>query len=258
MIIPFHELKHHPFCVSDVDVFVQRPQYNYLSVNSRLYNGFICIKSGSCRYTDSGGSFVMSDGAVAYVPLNSKHLFEILSDSIEFYRIDFSVTVNNEKVFFSKTPIKLSDNAPQECFEALAYLATNFIGYENTVEKTEKMCTVFRTLLWSDNSNTKKRIEPALRYISEAPARRIDCKELSKLCFLGTSQFYSLFKQETGTTPLEYRNNLLVRQSIILLESTDRSINEISSMLGFESTAYFSRFFKKHTGRSPMKYRKNE
>ncbi len=258
MIIPFYELKYHPFCISGVDVFLQKPSYNRLTITNRLYNGFIFIKSGLCRYTSKDGSFTISDGGAAYVPLGSAHELEILSDSIEFYRVDFTVNVNNEKVLFSTTPMKLSDNAPQECFYALSYLALNFVGRENTIEKTEKICTIFR-LLWQPKNNTNaKRIEPALEYISRNATCPIDCKQLAKLCFLGTSQFYALFKQETKKTPLEYRNGILMREALMLLENTDCSISEISLKLGFQSMSYFNRFFKKYANCSPMKYRRFE
>lgn len=255
MIIPFNELRHHTFAISDVDVFLQKPLYKHLVVNGRLCNGFICIKNGSCRYTSKNTSFTLSDGAVAYVPLNSKHKLEILSNSIEFYRVDFTVTVNGDMVFFSDTPIKLTDNASHECVSALRYLESNIPTYHNTVEKTEKMCTIFRTMQQSQNNAAANRIRPALEYICADPTRSVDCKQLAKLCFLGSSRFYELFRQETKKTPIEYRDSLLIRRAIMLLENTDSSINEISSELGFKNMSYFSRFFKKHTGFPPIKYR---
>ncbi len=258
MIIPFNELRHLAFSISDVDVFLQKPLYRHLIVNGRLCNGFICIKKGSCRYTSKNTNFTLSDGGVAYVPLHSEHKLEILSDAIEFYRVDFTVTADGDVVFFSDAPIKLTDFASHECISALQYLESNPMVQHNTVEKNEKLCTVFRTLQQSQSNAAENRIRPALEYICDDPARSVDCKQLAKLCFLGSSRFYELFKQVTRKTPMEYRDSLLIRRAIMLIENTDSSISEISAQLGFKSISYFSRFFKKHTGCPPIKYRSFE
>jgi len=41
-----------------------------------------------------------------------------------------------------------------------------------------------------------------------------------------------------------------------LLESSDYTVSEIASIVGYNNPLYFSRIFKKQTGLSPMDYRK--
>ena len=53
------------------------------------------------------------------------------------------------------------------------------------------------------------------------------------------------------TSPLEYRNKIILQNAKAMLLGGDMSIKEISSILGFNDIAYFSRFFKKHTKLSP-------
>ncbi len=48
----------------------------------------------------------------------------------------------------------------------------------------------------------------------------------------------------------------LSNEAEILLSTTDWTMVEIASCLGFEYVTYFNRFFKKHTGWTPMAYRK--
>ncbi|MBR5528135.1 MAG: helix-turn-helix transcriptional regulator [Clostridia bacterium] len=256
MIIPFYELKKYPFCITEADAFVQTPSYTYLIISNRKFNGFICIKSGKCRYMCKNGSFTMSEGAIAYVPSGSVHELEILSDSIEFYRVDFTVTINGEKVFFSENPIKLTDSASAECLSAISRLASPFARSENSIEKTENICTIFRTLQQPQDNSAIKKLAPALDYIANHFDSPVSCKQLARLCYLGTSQFYELFKKETSKSPLEYRDSLLIREARLLIENTERSVNEISAQLGFQSPSYFSRFFKKHVGCSPLQYKK--
>ena len=58
-----------------------------------------------------------------------------------------------------------------------------------------------------------------------------------------------------GMTPMQYITFLRITRAKELLRSTDYSIQEISSMVGYENPLYFSRIFKKQTGYSPSEYR---
>ncbi len=65
-----------------------------------------------------------------------------------------------------------------------------------------------------------------------------------------------LFKAVTGTTVVEYRNELKLTKAKAALVDTDDSITEIAKNLGFCSSAYFSEVFFKSEKISPSEYRK--
>jgi len=46
-----------------------------------------------------------------------------------------------------------------------------------------------------------------------------------------------------------------VEQACQLLDTTDHSFTQISSLLGYDDNYYFSRLFKKVMGQSPTDYR---
>jgi AraC-like DNA-binding protein len=59
-------------------------------------------------------------------------------------------------------------------------------------------------------------------------------------------------------SPIAYKNQLCIDQAAqILLSGSKKSIEEISSELGFESATYFRRVFKQYTGISPRMFRQN-
>lgn len=248
MIIPFSTLSKRQFTVTDINVIRQRPAYRLLRIDGRRYNGFICIIGGSCTYKSEGGEFLLTPGSVAYVPFSSRHTLEIAPDGVEFYRVDFTLKIDGEIALFSEYPIKITDGIPKECLEAVKEICDNFGIFDDYIMKTEKICTVFRALGKASGRLVDSRLEPAVNYINEHLTEHIDCKALSALCFLSTSQFYALFKSELGITPLGYRDRLLVERAKAMLESDGVSISETATALGFESAAYFSRFFKKCTG----------
>ena len=63
------------------------------------------------------------------------------------------------------------------------------------------------------------------------------------------------FKKETGMTLSQYIQEQKIGKAKSLLKSTDRSILEIATYLGFSSQGYFQNVFKKLTGMTPKDYR---
>jgi len=119
----------------------------------------------------------------------------------------------------------------------------------------QKLCTILTCLQKRPESPTAARLAPAIRHLQENAVGGVSCAALADLCFLSTSRFYELFRDEFGISPLSYRDRLLIRRAKTLLEAGDIPVKEIALTLGFETAAYFSRFFKKQTGMTPMAYK---
>ena len=256
MIITLDELKNREFSLSKINIFHQTPTYRELHAQSRKYNGFLYILQGSCHYYHDDGDFSLSAGSVVYLPSGSRHRLVIDSESIEFYRIDFVLTLDGEIALFSNHPVKLCDTAPAEAVQALTAMAENYQFLDNTLGKKALLCTVLQSLSSPADTPRQRKLAPAITYLMEHLTERISCAHLAKLCLLSQARFFDLFHAEFGLPPLEYRAKLLIRRAKQLLREGSFSVTEISDMLGFESVSYFSRFFKKHTGLSPAAYKK--
>ena len=63
-------------------------------------------------------------------------------------------------------------------------------------------------------------------------------------------------KENTGKTPRDLINDLLVMESKVLLGSTDKTMSEIAHYLHFEDQSHFSRFIKQQTGKTPTELRR--
>lgn len=90
------------------------------------------------------------------------------------------------------------------------------------------------------------------RYCNEN--RRLE--EYAAMCCMSKYHFLRVFRQVTGRTPLEYRNEIRIRHARELLENSFLSVSEIGETLGYTSPAYFSDAFKRQIGISPATYRK--
>ncbi|MDD6683668.1 MAG: AraC family transcriptional regulator [Clostridiales bacterium] len=101
-------------------------------------------------------------------------------------------------------------------------------------------------------------IWPAVSYLCTHYTENITIEELAQMCHMSVSNFHNRFKQEMKLSPIAYKNQLCIDQAAqILLSSAKKSIEEISSELGFESSTYFRRVFKQYTGLSPRIFRQN-
>ncbi len=64
------------------------------------------------------------------------------------------------------------------------------------------------------------------------------------------------FKAATGSTLIDYLQNLRVEEAKRLLETTQTSSDEIAAGVGYENPAFFRRLFKRCTGLTPGQYRR--
>ena len=65
----------------------------------------------------------------------------------------------------------------------------------------------------------------------------------------------AVVKKVTGETAKESIQNRLLMEIKLLLHSTNLSIKEISSQMGFNDPNYFSTFFNKYEQMTPLQYR---
>ncbi|TNE76854.1 MAG: helix-turn-helix domain-containing protein [Gammaproteobacteria bacterium] len=64
------------------------------------------------------------------------------------------------------------------------------------------------------------------------------------------------FRAATGTTLIEYLQNLRVEEAKRQLESTHNPVDDIGVAVGYEDMSFFRRLFKRSTGLTPSQYRR--
>jgi two-component system response regulator YesN len=94
-----------------------------------------------------------------------------------------------------------------------------------------------------------------LAYIQENPGADLSLYALSEKFFLNPSYLSRRFKEETGKNITDTVLELRLEEACRLLKETERRINGIASLVGYESPAYFSNIFKRRFGVSPQEYR---
>jgi AraC-like DNA-binding protein len=94
-------------------------------------------------------------------------------------------------------------------------------------------------------------------YIDLHMERRISVSELAGSACLSESQFYFLFREQTGRTPQQYileRRLTSVAQALV---QTDLPIAELSARFGFAGQSALTRAFTRRYGLPPARYRRD-
>ena len=106
------------------------------------------------------------------------------------------------------------------------------------------------------DKKVNRQIDFIKNYIDSNYSEDIKLEQLSTMAYMNKFHLISEFKQSYRVTPIEYLILKRIEISKNLLISTNHSMEEISSIVGFNSQSYFNQVFKKKTGQTPSQFRK--
>jgi len=104
------------------------------------------------------------------------------------------------------------------------------------------------------NESTEK-IKTTLNYIHENYMHELPISDISNTCNFSQYYFMKFFKKHLGITCNEYVNVYRLAMASKLLNTTDKSITEISFETGFNSVSYFNKLFKEKFKITPKEFR---
>jgi AraC-like DNA-binding protein len=97
-------------------------------------------------------------------------------------------------------------------------------------------------------ATTDRVVGPALAAMHSTPARDWTLPELAKRSGVSRSGFSARFRQQLGESPGQYLTKLRMRMAEKLLQEPQRTVAEVSEMVGYDSVEGFSRMFKRVHG----------
>jgi len=107
-----------------------------------------------------------------------------------------------------------------------------------------------------NNNNTIQRIAPAIAYVNSNFAEDISIQQLADICYTSVSTLRRDFVAFTGEPPLNYLNEVRLKNALLLLTTTDKKIVDIALECGFDAISSFNRQFKQFYKKSPTQYLK--
>lgn len=261
--IPFEKLYSADFEISDLFCMRQKWVEGVLfrMDHPRKSNGILYLKGCSGTYTFSGRSFEAPRKSIVYIPQGGIYtcLNRDCGHSVpDAYLVEFNLRLGGESAVLSDVPLLFDDFDPY-----IAELIKKAVSaYESPLRSPAAVRAAIYSLLSELGQDAKKdfgkkyqSIAPGIRLLEESPFASYSVEELSAACSLSSGCFRRLFREYSGKSPVEYRNNLKIEMAKSLLENSNATLEVVAESLGFESSAYFCRVFKKKTGMAPGEWR---
>ena len=251
-----------------------KPSITYLSAtryenNYGIVNDFTQLphQSYSIAYILNGGADFISDYGtvtaaaddVVFIPLDTRYIsrwhgvpassflscyFNISSFCEPFWNKRFNIQKVSGLEKFRIEFERIADGKYSELY-AVSVL------YNMCFELSER-------LEYTEITGADERINAAAEYIRANTTEKIPISRLARIANMSVSHFQRCFKKETGLSPIEFKNEILISNAAqMLLDNRSLTIEAVSAEFGFESSIYFRRLFKAHTGKTPGEYRKS-
>ncbi|MDU1317070.1 AraC family transcriptional regulator, partial [Anaerococcus hydrogenalis] len=166
-----------------------------------------------------------------------KYIYKKIKDSNEYF-IDCFNEINQE---FNSNDIYAKSMANAKASEFIIKLLRKY--------KDEFLIT--------NDIKINKQIDYIKNFIDNNYSEDIKLESLSKMAYMNKFHLISEFKQSYRVTPIEYLILKRIEITKNLLISTNNSMEEISSIVGFNSQSYFNQVFRKKVGITPSQFRKN-
>lgn len=253
--------------------------YNYsLEVLNALKQFWVNTKTFSCinspkktnmlTYLDNlkgeytlknGKKIIAGKGSLVYAPIGSEYtvrFFDFESNlsntvGINFFIFDSfgeSFILDNEIIVFSDVEAKLLVEKIDSSSESLS---------PSPAIMKAGLYDIF-TLLSKKQNRISKKFEPikkGIEYLETDVSQALSISDVAKLCNVSDIYFRKLFKEYSGTSPIEYRLTSKIEKAKNYLIYENLNVDEIADILGFTDSSYFCKQFKKHIGTSPLQFR---
>lgn len=243
----------------------------------------IYVLKGSGIFLQNDFSVPIKSGDLIFVNSFTQH-YECPSKTDPFECLFFAVdTFSFKEEYPDQTHDVISDTDKRTPFEKiyifemsnlLPVFADLSAEFDHELEKRElyyeplvqsRFCSVFLSVLRQTKLQTQKvradiaknaRIPiAAAQYLETYFYCEHSLEELAKRFYISKNHLTFAFKKQFGITPLQYLKNVRVKEAQNLLCTTNRSISEIATQVGFINASYFARVYKQRAGITPSQER---
>jgi len=265
MPIGFHAKT--PFGLQSVGKFIAKKEYGIKRVGREDYVlNFTVSGAGDLLYRK--GHYTLTKNTAVLIDCSQYHDYHTSPGASEpwihyFMHIDKqSGKIYDDFLFKDQfSPIKITDSLYlSDLFEIIidtagksgadiAFYLSNYISQVMTFLLECKKRTAY------ENVNHKVIVDKVVAYIESNYNSPVSIDEMSN--YSGISKYYliKIFKQLMHVTPYQYLLEFRIHKAKYFLDTTDLSISQIGSEVGFNDAWHFMRIFKKITGATPSEWR---
>ena len=215
---------------------------------SRHYFG--CIIKGRARIKTEDTVLELKEGEIFYIPKGLKYQSQWFGEEIAFYSFAFELSPVSGAFRLQKI---CASNKARELFTELCTQLP--LGEKGIGLLYHFFCIAAEGMERAPKPHVNETVEAAVEFLRKNPSASVG--DMARHCNMSESGIYSLFRRVLNKTPNEVKNGIVCERAVLLLTTTNKSVQEISDILGFSSTSYFRKILKIHTGASPREIRKD-
>lgn len=216
-------------------------------------------------FTSFSSKFNIKSMHTKGIHVSGRHLLstdkevELESESLIHFFMHFNLGVPFDNVFPGIFKIKMSSSLKSK----LEYITNQLKNNNDTFKMTSSLkiqsfiMDVLSNIgpeLWK-SFNIDPRILNVIRYIENNLAEKNENKTLAEVIHMAPNSFSRLFRENMGITPHQFLQKRKVAYACELFEHSDKTIEEMATLLGFSDRYHFTRVFTSVTGVSPGLYK---
>lgn len=100
-----------------------------------------------------------------------------------------------------------------------------------------------------------KRIKVILDYVNKHYAQVISAEDMASITNMTAVSFSKYFSRTFGKSFTKFLNEYRISQACSLLVATDKQVDEVADLSGYQNMSFFHRQFKSRTGKTPLQFR---
>lgn len=233
--------------------------YSRLSPKNR-FDLLLPSSSGVYSFIKDREGLIIAANQLTYERCGCKSESEVIGKTdFDFFPKDMAekYVKDDMRVMETGTPIiNMPELAPNKDGVIQCYITNKMPLYDNEGDIIGIAGTTTSVEYFHDALKPYLTIAPTIEFIKENYRETISIPELAEMVGLKIRKFENLFKEIFQITPQTYIIKMRIHDACQKLTTTDMSIADIATSVGFYDHSTFTRQFNKHMEIKPVKYRK--
>jgi AraC-like DNA-binding protein len=260
--VPLDIEKNLPYIQAYKDISCLYPYY-YASSELNSYC-IILTENGAGTLTINNDTITLTTDRLALIDCSQFHRIEIKQSTWNYKVLFFNgnpIPFLMKSIIENENTILLPNHSP---VPGMIHKLFNHLdkNMENSMQLSKLVMDIIFEIILENNKPTdlQKSIPP---YILEIKNdfnvnynKSFSLDSLEQEYHMSRFRICREFTKYFNESPIQYLNHIRISIAKEILVQTDKRINEVGQIIGFENTNHFIRLFKQKTGVTPLEYRR--